>query len=116
MRKLDGFCMVLLASVAQGVPHRPHSAAALECFAAVREFARKYSRSGCAKVLPYRLNVNELMADCLWGDDEDLRVVVSKIKSVGQQAFAGLGLCLPWIDDFDGDSPVPPAPPYPTIR
>jgi len=106
----------LLTSVTQGVPHRPHSAAALECLAVVREFARRYSRSGCAKVLPYRLNVKELVSDCLRGDEEGRRVVISKIKHVGDLADvfrrpAGTGTCLPWVDDFDGGDPAAPAPP-----
>jgi hypothetical protein len=124
-RALDGLWLalvvawVLLVAVAEGVPHRPRSAAALECVATVKEFARQYARSGCAKVLPYRLDVNELMADCVRGDDEDLRVVISKIKHVGEQAFAGPGACLPWLDDSDGVLLLPPpssSPPPPLMR
>lgn len=117
MRGLDGLCTMmvvmwpLLTPVTQGVPHRPRSAATLECIANVKEYARQYARSGCAKVLPYRLDVNELMGDCFSTDDEDLRVVISKIKQVGKQAFTGEGACLPWSKDSD-ETLLPPSTPY----
>jgi hypothetical protein len=96
----------LLTTTTQGAPHRPRSAAALECVAAVKEFARQYARSGCAKDMAYRLDVNDLMGDCFRGDDEDIRIAFSKIKHIGEQAFTGQGACLPlaffrgaWLDE-----------------
>jgi hypothetical protein len=121
-RVLDGLWLALvvawalLISVADGVPHTPRSSGGLDCVATVREFAHRYKRSGCDRVLPFRLNVNELLADCMRGDSEDVRVVFSKLEEIGERAFAGDGACAARLDDEGAEGLPPPTAPLSTAR
>ena len=103
--------IILLVAV-HAAPYRPYTTASLDCVATVNDYLRTSHIRRCAKSMPYssyRLHVNELMTDCLSGEDLEMRVVVSKIKQV--MGFAYDGECRPWHDDIDSHPPSLPLPP-----
>ena len=82
--------LLLLISGTLGIPNVSHEVR--ECRVAVKEFVGKYTTNGCERVLPYRINLRDLLSECQNGS-EDIRVVFAKMKHIGEAAFSGSGAC-----------------------
>lgn len=56
------------------------------CIDTMKRFLFKYNKLGCDKMYDYVLDVDEMQADCKRGD-EDIRVVYSKLETIGDHVF-----------------------------